>query len=96
MYNPVRIQTHRRMLEYHERQIFTGHPENTRDHMMQVSKALTASERETKNGRGREKATEAAKGNRADVSEVVYRCGKRIFVNYEEMLFIHNDENDDG
>ena len=32
--------SYRRMLEYHERQIFTGPPENTRDHVMQASKAL--------------------------------------------------------
>ena len=32
------------MLEYHERQIFTGPPENTRDHVMQASKALAAGE----------------------------------------------------
>lgn len=36
--------TYRRMLEYHERQIFTGPPENTRDHVMQASKALAAGE----------------------------------------------------
>ncbi|KAK9387755.1 eukaryotic translation initiation factor 3 subunit 8 N-terminus-domain-containing protein [Lipomyces mesembrius] len=30
----------RRMLDYHERQVFTGPPENTRDHIMQASKAL--------------------------------------------------------
>ncbi|KAI9673429.1 MAG: Translation initiation factor 3 subunit c [Caeruleum heppii] len=36
--------TYRRMLEYHERQIFTGPPENTRDHIMQASKALAAGE----------------------------------------------------
>ena len=35
---------YRRMLEYHERQIFTGPPENTRDHVMQASKALAAGE----------------------------------------------------
>jgi translation initiation factor 3 subunit C len=36
--------TYRRMLEYHERQIFTGPPENTRDHVMQASKSLAAGE----------------------------------------------------
>ncbi|CUS10887.1 unnamed protein product [Tuber aestivum] len=36
--------TFRRMLEYHERQIFTGPPENTRDHVMQSAKALAAGE----------------------------------------------------
>ena len=36
--------TYRRMLEYHERQIFTGPPENTRDHVMQASKTLAAGE----------------------------------------------------
>merc|ERR1712072_495213 len=36
--------SYRRMLEYHERQIFTGPPENTRDHVMQASKALAAGE----------------------------------------------------
>merc|ERR1711939_422167 len=36
--------SYRRMLEYHERQIFTGPPENTRDHVVQASKALAAGE----------------------------------------------------
>jgi len=36
--------SYRRMLDYHERQIFTGPPENTRDHVMQASKALAAGE----------------------------------------------------
>ncbi|KAK1749367.1 eukaryotic translation initiation factor 3 subunit 8 N-terminus-domain-containing protein [Echria macrotheca] len=36
--------TYRRMLQYHEGQIFTGPPENTRDHVMQASKALAAGE----------------------------------------------------
>ncbi|KAK0927430.1 Translation initiation factor 3 subunit c [Friedmanniomyces endolithicus] len=36
--------SYRRMLEYHERQIFSGPPENTRDHVMQASKALAAGE----------------------------------------------------
>ena len=36
--------TYRRMLEYTERQVFTGPPENTRDHVMQASKALAAGE----------------------------------------------------
>jgi len=36
--------TLRRMLDYHERQVFTGPPENTRDHVMQASKALAAGE----------------------------------------------------
>lgn len=40
----VLSKTYRRMLEYHERQIFTGPPENTRDHVMQASKALAAGE----------------------------------------------------
>ncbi|KAK9451749.1 eukaryotic translation initiation factor 3 subunit 8 N-terminus-domain-containing protein [Limtongia smithiae] len=30
----------RRMLDFHERQVFTGPPENTRDHIMQAAKAL--------------------------------------------------------
>ncbi|KAK9460441.1 eukaryotic translation initiation factor 3 subunit 8 N-terminus-domain-containing protein [Lipomyces oligophaga] len=30
----------RRMLDYHERQVFTGPPENTRDHIMLASKSL--------------------------------------------------------
>ncbi|KAK9467293.1 eukaryotic translation initiation factor 3 subunit 8 N-terminus-domain-containing protein [Lipomyces arxii] len=34
----------RRMLDYHERQVFTGPPENTRDHIMQASKALATGE----------------------------------------------------
>jgi len=36
--------TYRRHLEFHERQIFTGPPENTRDHIMQASRALAAGE----------------------------------------------------
>lgn len=36
--------SYRRLLEYHERQIFTGPPENTRDHVMQASKQLAAGE----------------------------------------------------
>jgi translation initiation factor 3 subunit C len=32
------------MLEYTERQVFTGPPENTRDHVMQASRALAAGE----------------------------------------------------
>ncbi|MCJ1324795.1 Translation initiation factor 3 subunit c [Thelotrema lepadinum] len=34
--------TYRRHLEFHERQIFTGPPENTRDHILQASRALAA------------------------------------------------------
>ncbi|KAJ3152419.1 Translation initiation factor 3 subunit c [Geranomyces michiganensis] len=34
----------RRMLDYNERQIFTGPPENTRDHVMGAAKALAAGE----------------------------------------------------
>lgn len=30
----------RRLLDYHDRQVFTGPPENTRDHIMQAAKAL--------------------------------------------------------
>uniref|UniRef100_A0A060TDK6 Eukaryotic translation initiation factor 3 subunit C n=1 Tax=Blastobotrys adeninivorans TaxID=409370 RepID=A0A060TDK6_BLAAD len=30
----------RRMLDYHDRQVFTGPPENTRDHIMQAARAL--------------------------------------------------------
>jgi translation initiation factor 3 subunit C len=36
--------TYRRLLEYHDRQLFTGPPENTRDHVMQASKALDKGE----------------------------------------------------
>ncbi|KAG8530024.1 Translation initiation factor 3 subunit c [Bacidia gigantensis] len=36
--------TYRRLLEFHERQIFTGPAENTRDHIMQASRALAAGE----------------------------------------------------
>ncbi|KAJ3045344.1 Translation initiation factor 3 subunit c [Rhizophlyctis rosea] len=34
----------RRMLDYNERQVFTGPPENTRDHIMGAAKALAAGE----------------------------------------------------
>ncbi|KAI8906091.1 eukaryotic translation initiation factor 3 subunit 8 N-terminus-domain-containing protein [Powellomyces hirtus] len=34
----------RRMLDYNERQVFTGPPENTRDHIMAAAKALAAGE----------------------------------------------------
>jgi len=34
----------RRLFEYHERQVFTGPPENTRDHVMQAAKALSCGE----------------------------------------------------
>ncbi|KAJ3125920.1 Translation initiation factor 3 subunit c [Nowakowskiella sp. JEL0407] len=34
----------RRMLDYHERQVFIGPPENTRDHIMAASKALAKGE----------------------------------------------------
>ncbi|KAK9470809.1 eukaryotic translation initiation factor 3 subunit 8 N-terminus-domain-containing protein [Dipodascopsis tothii] len=34
----------RRMFDYHERQVFTGPPENTREYVMQASKALAVGE----------------------------------------------------
>lgn len=36
--------TFRRMLDYNRRQVFTGPPENTRDHIMQAARALLDSE----------------------------------------------------
>jgi len=36
--------TFRRHFDFHERQIFTGPPENTRDHIMQASKSLAVGE----------------------------------------------------